>query len=862
MAGAVSRFAHVLYLSEGGDDEDGTGSQADPYRTVNKAIEVINASSETDWAVVMGPGLYTYTTANALPVLGGTKRVAWVGSGAELTTLHISQPQDGDAEEAFPWDSPTLSYAAIDGVSITSEIYVVLEDECGYSWILDFATLQSAASEDACISSSALVVESGSPNMRIHTDGDVVGSYLSKTDLFAADGMGLARSMRGCRVFLGVVNAIDVVNCQAAGAGGSINGTRVFGCSSGRNINGTESVISCTLNSEVVDSRITSPLVDGCTVNGGRLFQSLDASNTWRVRNTKLVRSTGGNRDIVDFLGGTGLKTTVMEDVHFVYTGTFEEEPSGDVTVLAIHDGRHDVTLINCTIDSTCIPIMRSHPNVLIDGNRLSAKNIRMIGGSLTLRRAADDGPEDRNSCVVDSGLGEMVFEGVTFRNLTEASTREDVAYACVSCRSDTGGADGTSTILFNNCTFESTLPAADIAGAKCSVLFLSDIGAETVYVTFEGVTTIREDGNQDHTFGGVTYSKGSLVTPQMASTIKTADPSASLLVRSTMRCEHGTGVCQQCAGLAPNGQMYSMGTNVGVLATQALGERATQLTLKAFHSGGVATQGTDMVGGFARVRQLTSLPSEIPNAARLATKGGVVEKIEKTPTGSSVWVGGVKHFVPNDPYGNPLFMPRPGTTSSTGPGGTSWSGIKVGQTIAVGQTLTDPSRTSINPRDLYRATANMSTVQNQLVTELHDVYGAEGVRRQHTEAVVRSLSDVTRVVASGSSDSYLKGQFTSRSQLQAKNKQLLAAGLQPVEHIPVLKGIETMPLEVQEDWMAKLNHRGIRGSLMDSAAIGATSNLHGVNPVPGMAYGAEFGMNQTHSFEAPHLKDVKPYSY
>jgi DNA-directed RNA polymerase subunit beta' len=366
----------------------------------------------------------------------------------------------------------------------------------------------------------------------------------------------------------------------------------------------------------------------------------------------------------------------------------------------------------------------------------------------------------------------------------------------------------------------------------------------------------------QDHTFGGVTYAKDSIITPQVASAIKSADKNATLLVRSTMKCEHGNGVCQKCAGLSPTGQHYDIGTNVGVLATQALGERATQLTLKAFHSGGLATRGPSMVNSFLRVQQLTSLPKEIPNAARLAERDGTIEKIEEDPTGHIAYIGGVAHHIPNDQFGNPLFKPPPGETETEGPGGLKWGGIQVGMKVKAGQSLTDPSRTDINPHDLYRVTGNMSEVQNQMVTELHDIYGREGVRRQNVETAMRGLGDLTRVVDSGDHEHLVKGQFTSRAAVQVANKELVANGLQPVQHTPILKGIEVMPLEIQEDWMAKLNHQRLRTSLQESASLGAASNLHGTNPVSGMAYGAQFGMTQKDKYVHPELKDVPNYAY
>jgi hypothetical protein len=79
-----------------------------------------------------------------------------------------------------------------------------------------------------------------------------------------------------------------------------------------------------------------------------------------------------------------------------------------------------------------------------------------------------------------------------------------------------------------------------------------------------------------------------------------------------------------------------------------------------------------------------------------------------------------------------------------------------------------------------------------------------------------------------------------------------------------VLKGINVMPLQVQEDWLAKMQHEKLRDSLLGAVAAGAASDLHGLHPVPGMAYGAEFGLTRKHSLRPGlgHLKDVEEYKY
>ena len=363
-----------------------------------------------------------------------------------------------------------------------------------------------------------------------------------------------------------------------------------------------------------------------------------------------------------------------------------------------------------------------------------------------------------------------------------------------------------------------------------------------------------RELAN-DLTIKGKTFKRGQAMTPDVVGFIRANDKKAKLEVRSTLKCEHGTGVCQRCAGRSPNGQYFGMGTNVGVLSTQSLGERSVQLTLKAFHSGGIAKRGPQMVNDFRRVTQLTELPRKIPDAARIATRAGVIEKIEKDPTGMNVFIGGQAHHVPKDRYGNPLWKQGPSPRRA-------WEPPRVGMRVDAGHPLSDPNRTNINPHELYKATRSMEKVQNHLTRELHGIYGPEGVRRQHVETVVKAMSNLTRVTDPGDMPGVLKGEYQATSALAAQNRRLKERGLRPVTHRPILKGIKAIPLEVQEDWMAKVNHERIRSSLAESASTGASSYIHGLHPIPGVAYGAEFGQTKKDVLTRPHLREVPEHYY
>ena len=302
------------------------------------------------------------------------------------------------------------------------------------------------------------------------------------------------------------------------------------------------------------------------------------------------------------------------------------------------------------------------------------------------------------------------------------------------------------------------------------------------------------------------------------------------------------------------------MGTNLGVLSAQALGERAVQLTLKSFHTGGIASAGAGgkVLGYFDRIKQLTTLPETIPDEAKLAMKSGTIDKVENTHLGTNVWIGGVNHFIPLDRAGRRLTEPVPGITAAE----LKWEPPAVGQKVVAGSSLSDPSRTYVNPHDLYRATGSIEKVQNHLVNELHGIYRQEGVRRQNVETVVKAMSNLTRVVDPGDASDVLKGDYQPTSVMQALNKQLVQHGKKPVEHAPILKGVNVMPLQVQEDWLAKMNFERIRGSVMQAAATGAYSNLHGTHPIPGIAYGAEFGMTEKQKHVLPHLKGIPEYAY
>jgi len=310
----------------------------------------------------------------------------------------------------------------------------------------------------------------------------------------------------------------------------------------------------------------------------------------------------------------------------------------------------------------------------------------------------------------------------------------------------------------------------------------------------------------------------GTLVTPDLLSRLKN-NKIKEIPVRSPLRCQHGKGMCAKCYGLAEGGNLYQEGTNVGILAAQALGEPATQLAMNAFHTGGVVgAKGTSATGMFRRLEQLLNVPKRLPGAATLASVEGKVEKVEADPAGGwSVYVAGQRHYVP----------------------ASRELSVKKGTSVKAGDSISSGTK---NPIDLLKYT-NMPTVQRFLTDEIWNVYKNEGpVRKRNVETFVRAMTNLSEVLDAGDHPMLLPGDRVPTSEVHAFNSAVHGTKKHPVQVKHVLQGVNMLPLEMQTDWLARLQSRDLKATVLDAAAEGWRSALHGTHPIPGMAYGKEFG--------------------
>ncbi len=290
------------------------------------------------------------------------------------------------------------------------------------------------------------------------------------------------------------------------------------------------------------------------------------------------------------------------------------------------------------------------------------------------------------------------------------------------------------------------------------------------------------------------------------------------LVVRSPLTCETPHGICQKCYGIAEDGNLVAIGTNVGVKDGQAVTERSTQLTLKSFHSGGSAAAEQDVVAGFPKMEQLLKVPEIVSNKATLAAVRGTVHRIEKSAIGGvDIYISGVKHHVP---YGRTVT-------------------VKTGDEVMEGDSL---SSGSIKPQELatYKG---YQAARIQMVKDLEDVFGKEGLGKRTFETVLRGIANQAVITDAPEDSEHYRGDTATLSALLYENKQRKTEGKPLIEYEPYFKSIDTLALD-NPDWLSKLTVNRIKETLKNGAALGAASNLHGTDPMPGYLQGNEFNRN------------------
>lgn len=293
------------------------------------------------------------------------------------------------------------------------------------------------------------------------------------------------------------------------------------------------------------------------------------------------------------------------------------------------------------------------------------------------------------------------------------------------------------------------------------------------------------------------------------------------LQIRSVLSCRSRHGVCKKCYGRnLATGQFVEIGEAVGIIAAQSIGEPGTQLTMRTFHTGGVA--GDDITQGLPRIQELFEARNP-KGQAIISEIDGVIKEIREAKDRREIEVQGeAESKVYAVPYGSRVR-------------------VSVNQHIEAGDELTDGS---IDPKDMLRI-KGIRGVQNYILQEVQRVYRNQGVEinDKHIEVMVRQMLRKIRIVDAGDT-TLLPGSFVDIHEYEEANKVALFAGNEPAVARPILLGITKASLET-DSFLSAASFQETTRVLTDAAIKGKVDQLLGLkeNVIIGKLIPAGTGM-------------------
>ncbi len=306
------------------------------------------------------------------------------------------------------------------------------------------------------------------------------------------------------------------------------------------------------------------------------------------------------------------------------------------------------------------------------------------------------------------------------------------------------------------------------------------------------------------------------------------AEKEAKIPVRSVLKCEAPSGLCQACYGRSlASGVTAMIGDAVGIIAAQSIGEPGTQLTMRTFHTGGVA--GADITHGLPRIVELFEARKP-KGLAKIAEQGGVV-MVEDTDKSRTVVItdnAGEEH-------------------RHTFPRRTRLHVIE-GEKIEPGTQLNEGS---LYPHELLAVRGRTET-ELYLVSEVQEVYKSQGVdiNDKHIEVIVRQMLKKVRIDQKGDT-SYLPGQFVDRHELRRVNGETEAAGGETAAFEEIILGITKASLAT-DSFLSAASFQETTKVLTDAALEGKIDRLAGLkeNVIIGKLIPAATGLKRYRTIE------------
>ncbi|HDP2942762.1 TPA: DNA-directed RNA polymerase subunit beta' [Staphylococcus aureus] len=325
------------------------------------------------------------------------------------------------------------------------------------------------------------------------------------------------------------------------------------------------------------------------------------------------------------------------------------------------------------------------------------------------------------------------------------------------------------------------------------------------------------------------------LITPEIAKKITDAGIE-QMYIRSAFTCNARHGVCEKCYGKnLATGEKVEVGEAVGTIAAQSIGEPGTQLTMRTFHTGGVA--GSDITQGLPRIQEI--FEARNPKGQSVITEiEGVVEDIKLAKDRQQE-----------------IVVKGANETRSYLASGTSRIIVEIGQPVQRGEVLTEGS---IEPKN-YLSVAGLNATESYLLKEVQKVYRMQGVEidDKHVEVMVRQMLRKVRIIEAGDTK-LLPGSLVDIHNFTDANREAFKHRKRPATAKPVLLGITKASLET-ESFLSAASFQETTRVLTDAAIKGKRDDLLGLkeNVIIGKLIPAGTGMRRYS--DVKYEKTAKP---
>ena len=485
--------------------------------------------------------------------------------------------------------------------------------------------------------------------------------------------------------------------------------------------------------------------------------------------------------------------------------------------------------------------IRQSYEEGLISLQERKRKNIDLWQGI-----KEELGQITKDSVPEESSIGDMIRSGArgSFNDLgdmtamfgvVDSSSGEPIEQPVLSSLKD-----GISSIEYFNASFGARKGAADTALKTADAGFLSrklfsvaqevkiededcktNIGFKIYRQTASGAGDsfgerihgryVIEDIADSN--GKVIVKKNDVIDVALANVLDGDESIEMIRVRSPIACRYARGICAKCYGLdRTTNIIVDVGEPVGTIAAQSVGEPGTQLTMRTFHAGGIATAGGDITAGLPRVTEV--FERRAPKApAAIAHIDGVIEKIEQHKDG-----------------GNTIHLNVGSKKATTAEKNYSVSSLRVikvavGDKITKGQFLTDGTA---NLEEMLKYCGKEKT-QEYIFSEITKVYELQGVSIApvHFEIIIRQMFSKMLITDPGDA-AYISGEIIDLSELVDLNDCLEGEGLQSAKAENIVTGITNVSVS-RSNFLSAASFQNTTSVLIRAAVSGAVDTLDGV---------------------------------